>query len=182
MKDLSLHILDIVHNSVSAKATFIQIEIIESRDENLYQLTITDNGRGISPELLSKVTDPFVTSRKTRKVGMGLSLLKQNAERAGGNLEVMSEVGTGTTVTCLFQHNHLDRPAIGDISGTVVQLLASFPSIHFQYKHQTPGKQYIFDSDEVYSALAGVSVNEPSIRKYLTEMIDENLDRIGIER
>jgi hypothetical protein len=182
MKDLSLHILDIVHNSISAKATFIQIEINENRDENLYQLMITDNGKGISPEILPTVTDPFVTSRKTRKVGMGLSLLKQNAERAGGNLEVKSVVGEGTAVTCHFQHNHLDRPAIGDISGTIVQLLASFPAIHFQYDHQTPGKEYIFDSDEIYSALGEVTANEPSIRKFLIEMIDENLDGIGIGR
>lgn len=182
MKDLSLHILDIVHNSISAKATVIQIEIVENREKNLYQLTITDNGRGISPEMLPDVTDPFVTSRKTRKVGMGLSLLKQKAEQAGGNLEVQSEVNKGTIVKCMFEHDHLDRPALGDISGVMVQFLAAFPAIHFIYTHQTPQNTYIFDSDEVYTVLDGVPISEPEIRKYLVGMMDENLDSIGIER
>jgi len=182
MKDLSLHILDIVHNSISAKATIIQIEIFENRDKNLYQLTITDNGKGISPEMLPDVTDPFVTSRKTRKVGMGLSLLKLKAEQAGGNLQVQSEINKGTIVKCQFEHYHLDRPAIGDISGVMVQFLAAFPAIHYIYKHQTPVNTYVFDSDEVYTALDGVPVSDPEIRKYLIAMMDENLDGIGIER
>lgn len=182
MKDLSLHILDIVHNSISAKATSIKISIIENPGQNLYQLTISDDGKGISPEILPNVTDPFVTSRKTRKVGMGLSLLKQNAERAGGKLDVKSTVGEGTTVTCHFQHNHLDRPAIGDISAVIVDLLASLPKIRFIYSHQTHNGKFVLDSDEVYETLDEMSVSEPSIRKFLIEMIDENLDGIGIER
>jgi hypothetical protein len=182
MKDLSLHILDIVHNSISAKADFIEIAIVERHQENLYQLTISDNGKGIAPEILPMVTDPFVTSRKTRKVGLGLSLLKQNAERSGGSLEVLSLVGKGTTVICRFEHNHIDRPAIGDISGVLVQLLAAFPKVHFIFSHQTQHGSYVLDSAEVNDVLEGVSPGEPGIRQYLVEMIDENLDKIAIER
>lgn len=182
MKELALHILDIVNNSITAGATLITISLKEEPPTNSYFITVTDNGRGIAPEMIEKVTDPFVTSRTTRKVGLGLPLLKQNAERTGGYLSIESAVGEGTTVTCRFELDNLDRPAIGDISGVIAMLACSFNDINFVYSHQTAEGKYFFDTREVKSALEGIPITDPAVRPYLIEMIDENLAEIKINR
>lgn len=182
MKDLSLHILDIVHNSIRAKAAIISISITENPVSDEYLIEISDNGTGIPPEMLPHVADPFTTSRKTRKVGMGLALLKQNAEQTGGSLTIESEPGIGTTVFCHFSHKNIDRPPIGDISGVLIQLITAFSHIQFIYSHNTSNGAYIFDTHQVKEALGEVPFSEPEVRTYLREMIDENLDEIGIER
>jgi hypothetical protein len=182
MKDLSLHILDIVHNSLSAGANLIEISIFEKPADNAYEIRISDNGKGIASEMLDHVTDPFFTSRKTRKVGLGLSLLKQNAERTGGFLTIESVLRKGTTVFCRFILDNFDRPAIGDIAGVVVDFATSFPDKNFIYKHETPKGNYVFDTVEVKETLGEMPINTPSLRSYLKEMIDENLDEIGIIR
>lgn len=182
MKELSLHILDIVNNSITAGASLIQIAIREEEESDSYFLIVIDNGKGIPMDMLDKVVDPFVTSRSTRKVGLGLPLLKQNAERTGGFLHIESVVGEGTTVTCRFGFKNFDRPAIGDISGVIAMLTCSFTDIDFVYTHYTSQGDYVFDSREVKSALEGVPVTDPSVRKFLIEMIDENLTEIKINR
>ncbi|MCL2413413.1 MAG: ATP-binding protein [Bacteroidales bacterium] len=182
MKDLSLHILDIAQNSISAKATLIQITIDEDRANNRYVLTIEDNGIGMSPEVLEKVTDPYTTSRTTRKVGLGLPLLKLSAEQASGNLEVTSELGVGTKVTAMFEFDHIDRVPIGDIAGVVVMLASMNPSLEFIYKHITPKGDYIFDTKEVKGVLGDLSIQNISIQKYLKEMVEENLKEIGYDK
>ena len=182
MKDLSLHILDIVQNSISAKATLIQITIEEDKANNRYVLSIEDNGTGMSAEVLAKVTDPYTTSRKTRKVGMGLPLLKFNAEFANGGLEVFSELGIGTKVVATFEFEHIDRVPVGDISGVVVMLASMNPNLDFIYKHTTPRGEYCFDTQEIKEVLDGMSIQEPSIQKYLKELIEENLKEIEYDR
>ncbi len=182
MKDLSLHILDIVHNSLSAGANLIEISIFENPANNAYEIRITDNGKGIASEMLEHVTDPFFTSRKTRKVGLGLSLLKQNAERTGGFLTIESELKKGTMVFCRFTFDNFDRPAIGDIAGVVVDFATSFPDKDFIYNHTATKGSYTFDTKEIKQILGEMSIIEPSLRPYLKEMIDENLDEIGITR
>jgi hypothetical protein len=178
MKDLSLHILDIVQNSISAKATFIEINIEESHDANTYFVRIKDNGKGMSQEMLEKVTDPYVTSRTTRKVGLGLPLLKMNAERTGGHLRISSEEGKGTEVEALFIYNHIDRLPLGDMAGTIVILASANPTIEFVYTHTVDNEQYIFDTREIKEALDDVAINDIHIFKYLKEMINENLQEI----
>jgi len=179
MKDLSLHILDIIQNSISAGANLIELTIEENLSQNLYQITFTDNGSGMSSEMVEKVTDPYFTSRTTRKVGLGLPLLKQNAERTGGNLTIVSEIGKGTTVKAVFQHNNIDRPVLGDIAGVIVMLCSANPDINFVYRHLTEKGEYIFDSREVKEMLDDVSISDPKIMKYLKEMIKENLLEIN---
>ena len=182
MKELALHILDIVHNSLRAKANLIEISIFENPTENTYDIRILDNGKGIATDVIDHVTDPFFTSRKTRKVGLGLSLLKQNAERTGGFLTIRSVIGKGTTVICRFTLDNFDRPAIGDIAGVVVDFAASFPEKDFVYNHTTTKANYTFDTREVKETLGEMPINTPSIRSYLKEMINENLDEIEIIR
>jgi hypothetical protein len=182
MKDLSLHILDIVQNSISAKATLIQITIDENKLNNRYVLTIEDNGMGMSPEVLAKVTDPYSTSRKTRKVGLGLPLLKLNAELTNGNLKITSEVGVGTKVVATFEFDHIDRVPIGDIAGVVVMLAQMNPNLDFIYKHITPKGEYSFDTKEIKIILDDLPIQNLSIQRHLKEMIEENLKEIEYDQ
>jgi len=179
MKDLSLHILDIVENSISAKATFIEISIEENHQANTYWVTIKDNGKGMSREMLEKVTDPYVTSRTTRKVGLGLPLLMMNAERTGGHLSIISEEGKGTEIKALFINDNIDRLPLGDIAGTIVILASANPMIEFVYSHSVDGEQYVFDTREIKEALEDVAINDNHIFKYLKEMVNENLKEIN---
>jgi len=178
MKDISLHILDIVQNSISANATMIEIGIEESQAENTYTVSIKDNGKGMTPEMTKKVSDPYVTSRTTRKVGLGLPLLMLNAERTGGHLSITSDLGKGTEVEALFVYNNIDRIPLGDMAGTIVLLASANPLIEFVYTHTVNGEQYIFDTREIKEALDEVSINDVHIFKYLKEMINENLQEI----
>jgi signal transduction histidine kinase len=113
MKDLSLHILDIAQNSISAGASIIGINIDENLAANTMAIEVTDNGSGMPAEVLERVTDPYYTSRTTRRVGLGIPLFKQNAEATGGSLYIDSEEGRGTSLNATFVHNHLDRPPPG---------------------------------------------------------------------
>lgn len=178
MKDLSLHILDIVQNSISAQATFIDITIKESHSDNTYSVRIKDNGIGMPQDMVDKVTDPYITSRTTRKVGLGLPLLKMNAERTGGRLKIISEVGKGTEVEALFIHDNIDRLPLGDMAATIAILASANPLIEFIYTHTVDGETYIFDTREIKEALEDVAINDIHIFKYLKEMINENLQEI----
>lgn len=180
MKDLSLHILDIVQNSIRAKATLIGIEIAEHPNENQLIITITDDGTGMSQEQLQRAIDPFYTSRTTRKVGLGLSLFKQNAEMTGGNFKIESELGKGTKVTATFGLNHLDRPIMGDLVGTLLILICSSEEINYVFKHQTPSGGFELDTREVRQTLVNVPISNPEVRLFLKEMLQENLEQIQI--
>jgi len=111
MKDLSMHILDIIQNSVRANASYVELQIIENKVEDSYSITIKDNGDGMDEDMLAKVSDPFFTTRTTRKVGLGLPLLKQNAERTGGHMKISSVLGEGTKTEAVFSHSNIDRPS-----------------------------------------------------------------------
>ncbi len=178
MKDLSLHILDIVQNSLSAGAANIVVEITEAIPANEYTIRITDDGCGMTQDVLQRVTDPYYTSRTTRKVGLGIPLFKQNAEQSGGSFQIVSQPGKGTTVIAEFRHDNIDRPALGDMPGVMVILTGANPEVHFSYKHVRDGAFYMFDTNEVKQALEDMPVNDPKIMKYLKEMIHENLVEI----
>ncbi|MDY0343387.1 MAG: ATP-binding protein [Lentimicrobium sp.] len=178
MKDLSLHILDIVQNSISAGATEIKISILENQGKDQYLIEITDNGRGINADDLGRVTDPFFTSRTTRKVGMGLPLLKQNAERTGGNMSISSTPGKGTSINAIFGLSNIDRPSMGDIGGTLAMLISSNPIIRFIYSHTTAAGSFKLDTNEVIEMLDGMSIASAPVYNFLKEMINENLMEI----
>jgi anti-sigma regulatory factor (Ser/Thr protein kinase) len=178
MKDLSLHILDIAQNSISAGASKIGISIDENLTANTMAIEVTDNGRGMPAEVLERVTDPYYTSRTTRKVGLGIPLFKQNAEATGGSLQIDSEEGRGTTLKATFLHKHLDRPPLGDMAGVMVLLSGANPEIRFVYTHRIDNEEYVFDTEEVKEALDGIPLNEPQVMRFLKEMINENLTAI----
>ena len=180
MKELALHILDIAQNSIAAGASLISIDIEEDLNSDTLQIKIVDNGRGIAEDMITKVTDAFVTSRTTRKVGLGLPLFKQNAEQAGGWLKVESENGFGTVVTAMFQSSNIDRPPLGDIAGTVCLLVVGNSDIDFVYHHKSKMQDYTFDSRDIKKILGEISVSNTKVYSYLKEMIECNLSDIGV--
>jgi hypothetical protein len=175
-----MHIMDIFQNSVSAKATVISLDIVEDTIDNFLSLEFIDNGTGMTAEKVKRAVDPFFTTRTTRKVGLGLSLLKQNAERTGGSFRINSQLGKGTKVSATFILNHLDRPVLGNVPGAVVLTATSNPEIELTYSHTKDKKKYYFSTSEVKEALGDVPLNDPLVYHYLCEMVTENLNEIGV--
>ncbi|HOI47934.1 MAG TPA: ATP-binding protein [Prolixibacteraceae bacterium] len=182
MKTIADHILDIVQNSTRAGANLIEIIVVEDRKRNLYVVEIQDNGAGMSPEVLKQATNPFFTSRKTRKVGLGLSLLKQNAEQAGGGLQLFSAPGKGTTVQATFQFDHLDRPAPGDLAEVFLLAAIGHDKVRFCYRHTTGSGSFSIDTAELAETLGEVSLAVGEVRRAVAELIQNNLEAIGATR
>jgi hypothetical protein len=160
MEDLALHILDIAQNSLEAGADKVEIEIVENLRENLLSISVRDNGRGMDAETASKVTNPFFTTRTTRRVGMGLPLLSEAAKAAGGALTVDSKPGQGTTVRATFQHRHLDRAPIGDLETTLMVLLAGQQDKDICFRHSVDDRVFEMDSGVFRAAGIDLTVSE----------------------
>ena len=182
MKDLSSHMMDIVQNSIRSEASWIQIRICEDPEADLFLIEIQDNGCGMDEATLARVRDPFFTSRTVRKVGLGIPLLQQNAERTGGKVSIVSQTGQGTTLTARFGHSHLDRPPLGDVAETLTLLAAANPAIHFSYDHSTPSGTYRFDTQEIIQVLEGVPLGHPEILPAIQNLIRENLKEIHADQ
>lgn len=180
MKELALHIMDIAQNSLTAGATVITIEVQEDTATDLLEITINDNGCGMPPDVLARVTDPYTTSRTTRKVGMGLPLLRDAAVMAQGELRINSLVGKGTSVHAAFRHSHWDRQPLGDIAGIITLLVQSNLGVDFIYRHSKNGKEYVFDTREVREILQGIPLNTPDVVRLMREMLETNLEEIQI--
>jgi len=146
VKELSLHILDLLQNSVKANATHVQIAVTEDLRQNVFSIVVADNGHGMDRALLANVTNPFITTRTTRRVGLGLSLFKAAAERCNGSLSIQSERQQGTTVTVRFDHNHIDRAPLGDMVATVMTFLIGNPAIDLSYRHRGNDNEFDFDT------------------------------------
>jgi anti-sigma regulatory factor (Ser/Thr protein kinase) len=181
MKDLSLHILDIAENSIAAGAQTIRIIIEELPNQDVYQLVIEDDGKGMEPDFVAKVTDPWVTTRTTRRIGMGLPLLQQNCELAGGSMVIDSQPGKGTSVIAEFRLSHMDRPPAGDIPATLRLLIAANPTLHLVYEHHTPKGTFVFDTRQVKEAIGDLPLNHPEVLRMCSTYVYENLNLIGAE-
>lgn len=173
MKELSLHILDIAQNSVKAGAKCIEITVDEQPKLNLLSIAITDNGCGMTPEFLSRVTDPFTTTRTTRKVGLGVPLFKQAALQTGGNFEITSEVGVGTRVVADFVYDSIDRMPLGDLPSTFVTLLGSAPETEWILTHRYGERQYAFSTAEIRQELGEMDYNAPEVSAWLKGYFEE---------
>ncbi|MDP3011476.1 MAG: HAMP domain-containing sensor histidine kinase [Candidatus Hydromicrobium sp.] len=149
MEDLSLHILDIVENSIRAHAKKIEIKIIEEKKKDLLTIEIIDDGKGMDRKTLKNVLDPFFTTKNTRKVGLGLSLLAQSAEESGGSIEIESKPGQGTKVKATFGYSHIDRKPLGDVHESLKVLITANPDINFIYEYQKDDVGYRLDTKEI---------------------------------
>ena len=173
MEDLSLHILDIAENSISAGARLINITLVEDSVRDLLTVEIADDGKGMSSDVVDKVVDPFYTSRTTRKVGLGLPLFQEAAAAANGSMEIRSIADRGTTVRATFQLSHIDRKPIGNMVETVTSLLCSSEEVDVRYVHIRDGNKMIFDSKEIRDELGCIPLNSIKginvIRGYLNQ-------------
>lgn len=190
MRELALHILDIAENGVSAGAKNIKIQVIENFQENRLVIQITDNGKGMDPATVESVIDPFTTSRTTRKVGLGIPLLKAAAEACNGNLIIDSTVGRGTTVRVEFDNDHIDRMPLGRLDETFLGLLVGHPEVNwcFEYKvivDDQMDREFIIDDTLIKETFDGIPLTDPTILAYLQDLFSngineaqENLDSL----
>ncbi|MFI3142332.1 MAG: ATP-binding protein [Clostridia bacterium] len=174
MKELSLNILDIAQNSVVANAKLIEIEIKQKTKTNELFIGIYDDGKGMDEEKLKSVTDPFFTTRTTRKIGLGVPLFKMAAEMTGGKFEITSIVGVGTNVKAEFNTSHLDFMPLGDLTSTIVILITMNLHIEFIYRYIKDETEFVLDTREIKNLLDGVPLDTPDIVQWLKEYIDEN--------
>ncbi len=180
VRDLSLHILDIIQNSLSAGSTAVTLTVAKQSDGNLLKVEISDNGRGMDQQMLMSVTDPFVTTRTTRKVGLGLPMLEQTAERSGGALHIWSTPGEGTMVAATFQYDNIDRPPLGSLTETLITLIATNPEVRFILRYEVDGKRFVFDTREVVAELGDVPINNPLVIEWTKQYLDEGIRDAGI--
>ena len=173
MKELSLHLLDIAQNSIAAGARHVDLTVEEAG--GLVRLTVADDGCGMSPEFLAQVTDPFTTTRTTRKVGLGLPLLRLAAEQTGGALEVGSREGVGTTVTAVFHAGHIDCPPLGDMAATVALLVQGLPEeTELSYTYKTGRGAFTFDTAEARAILGPeVPLSLPEVAQWIEGYLAE---------
>jgi anti-sigma regulatory factor (Ser/Thr protein kinase) len=179
MLELALHILDIAENSVRAEAKTVTIGITEESRRDRLTIEIVDDGVGMSRELLEKAMDPFYTSKKVRRVGLGLPMLAEAAQRAGGRFDIQSAEGSGTRLTVEFQLSHIDRQPLGDVTGTLVILIAGNPGIDFVYRHSCEGRAFLFDTREIKREIEGIPINHIEVLKWIRQYIREGLSELG---
>lgn len=178
MQEISLHILDIAQNSIRAGAKLIEITIVEDLKEDSFSFTVKDDGCGMDEELLKKVTDPFVTTRTTRRVGLGIPLLIAGTEATGGNVKIKSKVGVGTEICATYSHSHIDRQPLGDIASCIMSLISMNPDIDFVYTHFYEQKSFTLETCELKAVLGDVKLSEPSVALWVKEYVSENLTEI----
>lgn len=178
MKELSLNVLDITKNSVKADAKNISISLIED-ESGILTLVIADDGCGMTKDVLERVTDPFCTSRTTRKVGLGIPLLKMASEQTGGRVDIESAPGVGTTVTATFDTGHIDFTPLGDMVSTVTILIMGSPDIDFVYRHKTPAFEVNLDTKELRQVLGDVPLSSPEVITWIGDFLTEQYNLGG---
>lgn len=178
MRELTLHLLDIAENSIAAGAKNIKIQIEENSKTDLLKLVVSDDGRGMDEKTVRKVVDPFVTSRTTRKVGLGIPLLKEAAEACNGFFELTSTLGKGTDLTVQFQRSHIDRMPLGDANTTFQNLFFSNPLVHWIFEYRIDENEFVFDDADIKVELQGVSLTEPEIIRVIREIFESGINAI----
>lgn len=189
MREIALHLLDIAENSVAAQANTVDIYVMEDLCMDRLTASVTDNGKGMDADLLARVTDPFTTSRTTRKVGLGIPLLKAAAEACNGGMTIDSTPGKGTQLTVTFQHSHIDRMPLGDLASTWLNLLVAYPYVHWLYTYRCtfpaldsidPGnqigcKEFVFDDQPIKDELGDLPLCDPDVLGFLRETFEQGV-------
>ena len=175
MHELSLHILDIVENSTGAGADTVAVKVEEDSLHDVMRIRIEDNGRGMDAAMVSSITDPFVTTRTTRKVGLGLPLMDMTTRMCDGSLRIESAVGVGTIVDASWRLGHMDRPPLGNMAATLKTILVMNPDMHFRYCHTVGERSFTLDSGEIRTALGDLPLTQPEVLEWLDGYLKENL-------
>ena len=175
MHELSLHILDLVENSTGAGASKVSVKVAEDVIRDELRIRIEDNGKGMDAAMVSKIRDPFVTTRTTRKVGLGLPLMDMTTQMCKGRLAIDSTVGVGTIVDACWRLSHIDRPPLGNIAATLKTILVMNPDLLFQYNHTVGENSFEIDSGEIHRALGSLPLTQPEVLEWLDGYLKENL-------
>ena len=178
MRELSLNVMDIAQNSISAGASLITIEVVEDLTQDCLSIAVKDNGRGMTPEQVQNVTDPFFTTRTTRSVGLGVPLFKMEAEMTGGHFTIDSVVGQGTELKAVFHPSSVDMIPLGDINGTILLLVTGNTDRDFlfarRYKDHNAQREFALDTKELRQVLGGeVSLNAPDVVLWIKGFLEE---------
>lgn len=181
MKEIALHILDIAENCIKAGATKVDISVTDEADISFRTIRIGDDGKGMSEEERQNASDPFYTSRTTRKVGLGIPLFRQHAEMTGGELDIGSEKGKGTVVSATFDRNHPDCQPLGDLEGSWLLLASSNPKIEWTLSCQTAEGEFSLSTSEIREGLDVEFIRGNELIADLKRMIRNNLDVLGIK-
>ncbi|MEI6287015.1 MAG: ATP-binding protein [Bacillota bacterium] len=179
MHELSLSILDLVQNCIAAQANWVLLEIIECSATDKLLFRISDNGKGMDKETQKKVLDPFVTSRTTRRVGLGLPLIDMTTKMCGGSFSIESEVGKGTIIEALFQLSHIDRPPMGKLADTIKSLIILNPELDFNYKHIIDDAVFTVSTKELVAELEGISLQTPEVLLWLNDYIKQGIANLS---
>lgn len=179
MEELALHILDIAQNSIVAAAE--NIEITVSYNPKTVVFEITDDGCGMNEETAKSIFNPFTTSRTTRKIGLGIPLLKESCEQSGGSLELHSKKGTGTKITASFERNSFNRPPLGNIGGTVSALISCNPHVLFTFKFIYEDAEYTISTKELQQVLGNVPVSNPEIAAFIEQDVNSGIRSLCME-
>lgn len=179
MTELSLNVLDIAQNSVKAKATLIEISVDADTQKDSLTIIIKDNGCGMDEETVRQVTDPFYTTRTTRRVGLGVPLYKMAAEMTGGSFDIKSQAGKGTTVTARFVLSSIDRMPLGDMCGTMETLIVYNTHIDFVYSYTVDGRSFTLSTVEMKNILGNIPLDNPEIVRYIRDFLRENTEAVN---
>lgn len=174
MPEISLNILDVTENSVRAHASLIRITVAIDEKADTLSVTIADNGCGMDEAQTAQVTDPFFTTRTTRRVGLGIPFLKQAAETTGGSFSIRSRLGEGTEVCAVFGLRSIDRMPMGDLNGVIRDLIVYHPDIDFCYTYQFNDQSFTLDTREFRKILGDVPLNTPEVADYIASYLSEN--------
>lgn len=175
MKNFADHILDIAENSIRAHATKVEILLSVNTSLNLIKLSFVDDGEGMSEELIERIKDPFFSTRKERRIGMGIPLLMQNSEMSGGEVIIQSQEGEGTIVVATFEKDNIDRPPMGDVADAIYFLATSHTAIRFVFTFTIDDRSFEWDTDAVKEVLDGLPIDAPELKAPLMEMLNSNM-------
>lgn len=174
MPEISLNILDIAENSTRANASLVEIFVVIQTLEQTLTVIIKDNGCGMTKAQTEQVTDPFFTTRKTRRVGLGIPFFKYAAESTGGSFTLASRLGEGTAVKAVFYTSHIDCMPLGQISETIHTLVVYHPETDFVYTYQVDNRQFVLDTRQFREILGEVPFSAPEVSRYIMEYLTEN--------
>jgi hypothetical protein len=175
MIELALHILDISQNSLRAGANLVEITLIEDIKKDRLTIRIKDNGCGMNALEIEKALDPFYTTKKVRRIGLGLPMLKQAALQTEGDFIIESEPGKGTFISAEFRHSHIDRQPTGDVAGAIIALVLEKPETDIIFIYRRDSFEYVLDTREIRGTLGSVPLNNMDVIGYIRDSIREGM-------